>query len=213
MKNIAKLNLLSVSLLLVLTFIFIYITNKYILTVNFYENSGDPLAGVPSQEIEVYNNLQKWIFLTSAVYLLLKFALTSLVIYMGFYLSGCDLALGKIFHVVVLSELIFFVPAIIKMLWFYKVHPAGTLMDWHLFYPLSAITLFKDVPADWYYPLQIINIFEVIYWFLLAYGLSGVAGVSFDRSLRIVLTAYLPALFIWVATVTFCCLMLFPATA
>jgi hypothetical protein len=87
------------------------------------------------------------------------------------------------------------------------------LLDWHRFYVLSAITVFGSAPADWFYALQTLNMFEIGYWFLLAYGISRITEMNFDRSLRIVVFSYVPALFLWLAVVTFCCLMLFPGTS
>jgi hypothetical protein len=212
MKSIIKSNVFSLSALLLLTFILIYITDRYILTVNFYETSGDPLAGIPGQEKGVYESLQKWIYLSSVLYIVIKILLIALILYTGLYLSDHPVPFDRIFNVTILSEFIFLVPAAVKFFWFHLEYPEGTLSDWHRIYILSALSLFESAPADWYYVLQTLNIFELGYWFSLAFGIYRISGMSYDQSLKIVLVSYLPALFIWMATVTFFTLMLFPAT-
>lgn len=212
MKFIVKSNILSLFILLGITFILIYITNRYILTINFYENSGDPVSGIPEQEGRVYDNLQKWIYLSSALYLLIKLFLISLVLYTGLYLSDHPVDFERIFNITIWAEFIFFVPAIIKMSWFHYYYPNGTLTDWHKYYVLSALSFVDYAPADYYYALQTINVFEIGYWFLLAFGIYKASGMDYDLSLKTVFLSYLPALFIWVCVVTFCSLMMFPST-
>jgi hypothetical protein len=213
MKFTIKSNLFGLVILFGITFFLICITNRYILTINFYENSGDPVSGIPDQESRVYGNLQKWIYLSSAVYLLIKLLLISLVLYTALYLSDHYVNFEKIFNVTIWAESIFFIPAIIKIYWFHFHYPGGTLADWHKFYVLSALSLFDYGPADYYYALQTINVFEFCYWFILAYGISKISGLGYDRSLRLILYGYLPALFIWISVVTFCSVMIFPGTA
>jgi hypothetical protein len=213
MKLRPKYIVLTLGILIGATFLLIYLTDKYILTLNFYENSGDPVSGIPGQESQVYDNLQKWIYFSSALYLLVKLGMIALILYTALFLADQHVAFNRVFNVVVLAEFVFFIPAIIKVLWFHYYYPNGSLLDWHRFYVLSAITVFGSAPADWFYALQTLNVFEIGYWFLLAYGISRITEMNFDRSLRIVVFSYVPALFLWIAVVTFCCLMLFPGTS
>jgi len=113
---------------------------------------------------------------------------------------------------VLLSEFIFLVPAAIKIAWFYFGSAASYLLAWQSFYVLSALSLFGPVGPDWFYALQTLNAFEIAYWFLLAYGLFKVSGLNYDKSLKVVLLSYVPALLIWVTIITFCSLLMFPAT-
>jgi hypothetical protein len=210
MKSIIKSNIFGLGTLLGLSFVLICITNHYILTINFYNNNGDPLSGIPEQEGAVFESLQKWIYLSTAGYLLFKLSLISLILYTALYLADHPVSYSKIFNVVILSEYIFFVPAIIKIFWFHFEYPNGTLLAWQRLSVFSALSLFDSVSPDWYYPLQTLNLFEIGYWFLLTYGISRVTRLNFDQSLRVVVFSYLPALFIWAATVAFCTLMIIP---
>ncbi|MGP2550135.1 hypothetical protein [Mucilaginibacter rubeus] len=213
MNSIAKSNIFYFSALLALTYVLIALTNYYILTPEFYQKSGSALSGIPGGEINVYENMKKWIYFSEAIYLLVKLFTIALIFYTALFLSGKTVSLAAIFKVTLLSEYIFLVPALIKIIWFHFYYPEPTLADWHKTYVLSALSMFDTVPGDWYYVLQTLNVFEVTYWFILGFGISSITGLSYDASLKIVVSSYLPALFIWVCLVTFVSLMFFPGTA
>jgi hypothetical protein len=196
MKTIAKLNTISII---------------FLIGINFYENSGDPLSGISGEGNDVYHSLQKWIYISSALYLLIKLCFVSLILYAALYLTENPVAFQKVFLISTVSESVFFIPAALKIAWFHYYYPEGTLNDWHKMYLFSALSILKTSPADWSYALQTLNLFEFAYWFLLAYGIYKFAGITYDQSLRIVIYAYVPALFIWVAAITFVTLVMFPA--
>jgi hypothetical protein len=78
-------------------------------------------------------------------------------------------------------------------------------LDIQTFYPLSLLNLLevKDIPQWLLYPLQVINIFEVLYWLILAYGLSLVAKERLPKMLWLVAFSYGIGLFVWVVFITF----------
>ncbi|WPU99085.1 hypothetical protein SNE26_24025 [Mucilaginibacter sp. cycad4] len=204
---------ISLSVYLGLSLLLISITNHYILTINFFENSNEFLSGIPGQEQEIYNNLQKYLYLSSCIYSTFKIGLIALVIYTGLYLSNQQTSFSKTFLITLRSELIFLIPAAIKIIWFKYYYPSGTLADWHRVYIFSALSFFDAIPADWYYPLQTLNAFEIIYWFILARGVQRVTQLNYDKSLRIVVCSYVPALFVWIVFVSFCTVVLSPGNA
>jgi hypothetical protein len=210
MKTLFKSNLWGLGLLIGLSFLLIYITGKYILSVGFYNNSGDIFSGLPDQNTAVFDALQRWIYITEVLYTVVKVNVITLILYTALFLSDQKVSYNRVLNIVIYCEYVFLIPAAIKIPWFLDKYPNGTVSDWHKTYIFSALSLFEDVPADWYYPLQTLNIFEVLYWFLLAYGISKITALDFDNSLRTVLVSYLPALMIWIATVCFCTLTLFP---
>jgi hypothetical protein len=183
-----------------------------LLTLDFYDNSGDPVAGIPNKERQVLENLQQWIYFFSATYLVIKVGFIALILYTALYLEDHQVRFRGILQVVIYAEAIFFIPAITKIIFFHVYYPHGTLSDWHKFYILSALTIFDTAPADWYYALQTLNIFEVLYWLALALGIAKLCKLTFDQSLQVVLYSYVPALLIWIAAVTFFTLMMFQNT-
>ncbi|MGB3923951.1 MAG: hypothetical protein WBL00_08505, partial [Bacteroidales bacterium] len=55
----------------------------------------------------------------------------------------------------------------------------------------------------WVYPLQTVNIFQVFYVLLLAFGLSRIGSVKKISVDRIVLSTYVPAMAVWIAMILF----------
>ena len=212
MKILLKNGIAQLLLLVSLTFTLIYLTGEYVLTPGLYANSGDPLSGMPGQEAGVLGLLEKWIYISSAVYLLIKLGLITLILHSALYLNNQIVPLHRIFKITVMAEFIFLIPAAIKSATFSYTYPNGTLLDWHQYYILSALTYFKSVPVAWYYALQTLNVFEVIYWFLLALGIKNITALNDDFSIKIVMVSYLPCLLVWITAVTFITILIYPSS-
>lgn len=210
MNFITKSNLISLGAALGLTLAIVSTSNRLILTRSFFAESGHSLAALPGQDMLLYAGLQKWIYVLTGVYLLFKLCLVSLVFYTALYIADHLVAYSAVLQVVTLCEAIFLIAAVIKMVWFHFFFPQGSLSDWHRFYILSALSVFEGIPPDWSYPLQTLNLFEVSYWFMLAFGISKIAGMNYWSAFRVVAFSYLPALFIWMVVVCFCAIMYFP---
>ncbi len=174
----------------------------------FFNTYSEQLTYELSMEIFSAMRSYSWIsYAILPILLLLKFSTLSVLIYIGAFFSDLhkDITLGKIFKVVVISEIVFVVASVIKVLWFILFAGNYTLDDMNFFYPLSLINLFSrsEVASYWVYPLQTINIFQVFYVLLLAFGLSRISSVKKISVDRIVLSTYVPAIAVWIAMVLF----------
>lgn len=205
--------LINLIVLIILSCFLVFLADKYILTSVFFTRNGQYLSGIPEQELKVYDMIQKWIYFSAGTYLLVRIVIITLILYTALYLSEVSVSFKKVLRTVILAEYIFLVPAIIKFFHFYLKGSIFTLEEWNLYYPLSAMQLVGTVPADWHYSLQTLNLFEVLYWFLLAAGIHQIACLSYDESLKLVVRSYLPSLLIWVALLTFLTVIYFPATS
>ena len=143
----------------------------------------------------------------------IKYVTLSIIIQIGAILWGFKIAFNKALKVVIISEFVFILALIIKFLFFYLSGKNYSVEEVQLFYPLSFLNVLSvhSVAKIWLYPLQLLNIFEVAYWFILAYGISHLLKSNFDKTLRIILSSYLPALLIWVIFVMFLTVTLNPA--
>ena len=74
-----------------------------------------------------------------------------------------------------------------------------TVFDIRAFYPLSLVNLFDRHTLDprWIYPLKSLNLFEVIYWFALVYGINLAANKKRSTAVLIVFTSYVFFFFVW----------------
>lgn len=196
--------LISISLLL------ISLSNKYVLTQDFYDRNGQPLSGIPELEEVAYQNIQHTIYLYSTIYMIIKLLVITTVLYTGLNYFDIKARFGKVLRVVAFAEFIFLVPAVVKVWWFYHYVPDASLEQWEDFYFLSAASLNDYIKPVNLYPLQTFNVFEIAYWFLLAAGISHLTKVEFDRALRVVVSSYVPALFLWIVFVVFMTMMYYP---
>ena len=208
-----NLNLTLIFLLVALiaaTLFLIYITNEYILTVNFYERNGQPVSGIPDMESLVYQNIKKVIYLYTVIYITGKVLAVSCLLATGLYFFDFRVSFRELLRFVIACEFIFLVPAAGKVWWFWQDRNTVDLITWQNFYFLSGTSFVPEVKPAFLMPLQTLNVFEVAYWFLLATGIEKITSVPFGRALQIVCLSYIPALFIWVIFVVYFTVVNFP---
>ncbi|MBW6502583.1 MAG: hypothetical protein K0B05_14425 [Bacteroidales bacterium] len=176
--------------------------------VVFYNTFSEQLTW--ERSLRLFENLQNisWVgYVFVPVILFIKFSLISLVIFSGVFLFGLhqEITLDRIFRVVTASEIIIIFASLLKFLWFLFFAGNYTLNDLNFFYPLSLINLFSlaEVNTVWVFPLQIVNIFQMLYILSLSTGMNRVSSVRKADTEKIVLTTYIPALVIWVAFIMF----------
>ncbi|AJW65315.1 hypothetical protein VO54_03890 [Elizabethkingia miricola] len=105
------------------------------------------------------------------------------------------------------AEFIFIIAGFYKFINFYWFETSYNLQDLQTYYPLSLLNFKESISTEkWLaYPLQLGNIFELLYWNILAYGIWEYADrkISFQRSLGTVAATYGVGLLFWTGTVTF----------
>ncbi len=135
----------------------------------------------------------------------IKVSLMAIILYVGVFFRNIKVSLKDLMFVSLLSEFVFLLSTSIKTLWFLFIQTDYTLQNIQYFYPLSALNLLDYEQVDLFlvYPLQTLNLFELLYWFVLAYGISKLIKTNLEGGMKIVLSSYVPALFLWVVFVTF----------
>lgn len=162
------------------------------------------------RSMELFHKMRSfaWVsYVVTPLMLLIKFSALSVLIYIGIFFSDLhkEISLGKIFKVVMLSELVFITASIIKLLWFIFFAGNYTLDDMKFFYPLSLINFFSkaEVAPYWVHPLQTVNLFQLVYIFFLAMGLSRISSIKREAADKVVLATYVPGILVWVALIMF----------
>ncbi|WP_028298335.1 hypothetical protein [Olivibacter sitiensis] len=206
-RGITTKNTTLFTVLIAVSAVCTYIISQQLLTKEVYYNS---MSGQLS--IDQINNLlntqeqYQWLsYVLLVLFSAIKYALIATVLYTGVYLSGYKARFGQVLKVVLLAELLLLLPLIIKICWFSFVQTNYALEDIQYFYPLSALSLFDVQHLDniWIYPFQLLNVFELAYWLVLAWGLQQVIQKDYDSSLMLVVKSYLPALGFWIVLVMF----------
>ncbi|MBS1526468.1 MAG: hypothetical protein JST19_12510 [Bacteroidetes bacterium] len=209
-RNIQINPIFSLAALIASTLALVYITNEYILTINFYERNGQPVSGIPDLESLVYQNIKKVIYLYTVIYTVIKVFTIAMILATGLYFFEIKVRFRDLLQVVILCEFIFLLPAVAKICWFWQERDIVDLITWQNFYFLSASSFVPEIKPAFLLPLQTLNAFELAYWFLLAAGIQKIAKTDFDRALRVVCLSYIPALFTWVIFVVYFTVVYFP---
>lgn len=118
-----------------------------------------------------------------------------------------DVKFRDILTVVLIAEFVFVIAGFYKFFNFYLIDTDYTLETLQTYYPLSLINYKEAISTEkWLaYPLQLLNVFELMYWGVLAWGIWQLVDkkISYQRSLGYVALTYGVGLLFWVGVVCF----------
>jgi hypothetical protein len=128
-----------------------------------------------------------------------KFSVIAFVIWVGCFMYGYRVTYSQCWGVVVGAEFIFLIPEVLKIIWFMTVQTDPDYSEIRAFYPLSLMHFFDYYSIDnrWAYPLRALNLFEVVYWFMLVSGIHHYARKERRIVWLIVACSYILLFFIW----------------
>lgn len=97
-------------------------------------------------------------------------------------------------RLVLIAEFVFIIAGFYKFVNFYWINTDYTLEDLQTYYPISLINLREYISTEkWLaYPLQLVNLFELFYWGILAWGIWELSEqkISFPKSLGLTTITY-----------------------
>lgn len=128
-----------------------------------------------------------------------KFTVIGFILWVGCFLWGYRVNYKQCWQIAMFAELIFFIPQVITILWFFFIETNPTYWDVQAFYPLSYMNFFDhtEVASKYQYVNSAINIFEIGYWILLTYGIHYAARKKKAIANAIVFTSYVPLFLLW----------------
>jgi hypothetical protein len=206
-KSIQQTNKYYLFIIIVLVYILLSVIMNIIITEEHYYRTFSGQLNA-SQINRLFDFKEKWSWLgylfvpvTTAV----KILLVSLVLKTGVILSNLEVKLKQLFHVALTSEIVFVFAMIIKTTWLFFYAEGTDLGYIQSFFPLSAINLvdYKEIAPWSIYAIQTLNIFEFLYWLVLAYLISPLIKRGFWRSFEFILSTYGLGLFFWIILVVF----------
>lgn len=159
--------------------------------------------------IEMFLDLKEkmaWVnYLMLFAFYLFKFSLISLWLLCATILLGYKVSFNRIIHAVIQAEFIWLIPSIITIVWFGFIDTDYTIIEIQYFKPLSLLSLFDPFEVDsWLiFPLRSLNLFEIIYLFVLAFCLKKILNQEYNSSLSFTVSAYGTALITWIVFITF----------
>jgi hypothetical protein len=174
----------------------------------FFNTYSEQLTFQRSMELFSVMKSLSWVaYLVSPLILIIKFSVLSLIIYTGVFFSDLqkEITLGMVFTTVIASEVIIVLASVTKLIWFTFFAGNYTLNDVSFFYPLSLINFFSqpEVAKYWVYPLQTVNLFQFCYILMLAAGLTKISSVNREKTDKIILVSYIPAVVFWITIIMF----------
>ena len=198
-------------LVIIFSLILIYLDNAYITTSS---KIFDFLAkDYPSSVVQSYMESQKkWWWVS---YVITPIMIGIKVLLVAFCLNFVKIISEKleqvkfrdILTIVLMAEFVFVIAGFYKFFNFYLVDTDYTLETLQTYYPLSLINFKEAISTEkWLaYPLQLANVFELMYWGVLAWGIWQLADkkISYQRSLGYVALTYGIGLLFWVGVVCF----------
>lgn len=123
---------------------------------------------------------------------LLRFFLITLLMSVVLILFNQEVKLKKLLQLIIIAEFIFFLPDMIKILWFFLIEPEYSLERYSDYYPLSLYAVMNyDYREGW--PgiiFRYLNIFEIIYVTVLYYGLTYIYNLRPTITSLIILFGY-----------------------
>ena len=146
--------------------------------------------------IKLLNGLQ---YIAIPLVYLFKFTIIAFVIWVGCFMFGYKITYGQTWHVALVAESIFLIAELIKIFWFLFIETDPILFEIQSFYPLSLIS-FTDIYSlskNLFYPLKALNVFELMYWFILVHGIHHMAKKRKKIAYAIIFTSYVPLFLLW----------------
>lgn len=184
-----------------------YYLQSTILTEQTYYNS---LSGqVAEKEIEEMYSLKQRMGMLSYLLVplttLLKILFPACCLYATSILFSYNLQFRSAFKISLVAEIVFVAATLIRLLLLAFFVDINTFEELKNFAPLSLFSVFNasSVPKYLVYPLQTINIFEILYCGLLAVGLCNMLKMKFRPMIILAACAYGAGLFFWTVFITF----------
>jgi hypothetical protein len=169
-----------------------------------YKNLSEQLT---LKQIEAYFATQsrwQWLqYVLLPVVLYLKSTVLAWILAIGGFFYGLEISHKNYWKIVLQAEFIFLVSVLVKILWFVIIQPEFSLEEVQQFVPFSLQSILDTttIPSWALYPLQLLNVFEGLYWVLLVVLLNQASGSK--KGALIVVSSYGPALFIWIIFIMF----------
>lgn len=139
-------------------------------------------------------------YLTVPLFLAWKFTITAFMLWVGCFLFGYRITYSQLWKMVMIMELVFIIPELLKVFWFTLFETDPSYQDVVAFYPLSLVNFFdyQSLSERWSYPLKALNLFEIGYWLLLVSGVYWLSNKKLKISVYIVLSSYVLFFILWI---------------
>lgn len=207
-----KNNYLHFILLVLVTLLITYEFNYFIQTDDIYvQNFSDKYTKEAINHILDLRHAWSWVgyaFIPILLYIstIVIASIISLVIWISYMNeTNINVKFSDAWRITLFAQWSSIAAMFTKIAWFGFIQTNYNLERLSSFYPLSIINFFDINHLDklYVYPIQLINIFELIYWIILVLGIKGFLKCTWFKSLTIVFLSYGLMLFVWIVVIMF----------
>jgi hypothetical protein len=186
-------------LLCTITFLLLFIKKNFI----EYEITAFQILDERGQ-LGLFKAISALQYLSIPIVYIVKFTFIAFLIWVGCFGFGYRITYANCWHIVLVSEIVFVLPEILKIFWFLFFETDPIFAEVKAFYPLSLMNLFdwENVADKWHYPLKSLNIFEIIYWFFVVAGIYVKSQKEYKQSMIIGLFGYILPYLFWLGYYT-----------
>ena len=190
-------------------FIIIFLSSTFLSTDDLIvEHYSDLLSN--DQLSQYLENKKEWWWISYSIIpiiILIRTSLVSFCLSVGLFFYDIEnkIQFKQFFRIALIGEFVLVFVGVFKLVYFYFFKIEFTLQELQQFYPLSYIN-FLDVEnlEPWLvYPLQTVNLFEIMYFFVLVYGMHKLLKNNYWKSFEITAASYGTGLLIWLGLVMF----------
>ena len=183
-----------------------FVQNNYIITKDVYYNTlGEQLTLERIDEMLDSQAKWKWLgYVVSPLVIVIQTGLIAVCINCGTFMMDYKVKFNAIFKIVLKSSVVFLIWKLLMtfIYLFMEIKVFDDLVKADKFSVAGFVA--KDALPTWLmYPLSILNVFEAIFWLLLAYGMSRLIHKTFSKSLSFVAVTYGVGLLMWMLFIVF----------
>jgi hypothetical protein len=194
----------SLCVLSLLTLVF---QQFFILTDDVYYNSlGEQLAYDRIETILDSQKKYRWLaYALSPLLLVIQILLITICLNIGTLLREDKISFKKLFSIVTKVLIIPFFFKFVMVCMTYFFYDIKSFNDLANVFSFSLINFFDatSVPAWLQYPLAMVNLVEILFWLLLAYGIRSLLNMDFSRCISFVSYTYGIGLVMWMLFMVF----------
>ena len=156
---------------------------------------------------KIIESWKKWRWISypiSIIFIFIKTLLVTSIIWIVVFISSHKKTFNEIWGITIWAQLVFAIKNYL-LLAIAIFSPEFSLTDLQNFHPLSLASIFErdTLPSYWLFIFQSLNLFEILYWFTLAFLLSKLIKKNLNDGLKLTLSSYVPAFVLWLLAVTF----------
>lgn len=155
-------------------------------------------------ELGMFKLISSLQYLTIPLIYLMKFTFIAFFLWVGCFGFGYKVTYSNCWHIVMVAEIVFVIPELIKLIWFMIFETDPNFGEVRAFYPFSLMNFFnfEAVGSVWHYPLKALNLFEILYWFLLVAGIYVKSHKIYRQSVIIGFFGYVLPFIFWLGYYT-----------